>query len=311
MTHPIRPRRSVLYMPASNARAVEKSRTLPVDALILDLEDAVAPDAKHIARDQAVATVRAGGFSPREVAIRVNALASIWGADDLAAVAAAGPDAILLPKVSSSEELLAVGRFLAELGAPSSIRVWAMIETPLAILAVREIAAIARDPLTRLELFVLGTNDLARETRAQLVPGRLPLLGHLTVAVAAARAYGLDVIDGVYNDIEDMEGFARECAQGRELGFDGKTVIHPRQIEPCNAAFSPTADEIAQAERIVALFEAPENRGKGALALDGRMVERLHADIARRTLALAAAIAARDNDEPAQERKDGKRQVSG
>ena len=285
-------------MPGSNARALEKAKTLAADALILDLEDSVAPEMKSSARAQVVAAVKAGGFSPREVAVRVNALDSAWGLDDLAAVAAAEPDAILLPKVSSPHDLLVAGSMVSELDAPTSLRLWAMIETPLAIVGAGEIAA-ARDPVTRLEVLVLGTNDLAKETRAQIVPGRLPMLGWLSTAILAARAYGIDVIDGVYNDIEDAEGFARECAEGRDLGFDGKSLIHPKQIEPANAAFSPSQAEIAQAKKIVAAFAAPENRGRGVIALDGRMVERLHAEIARRTVALAEAIAGRAGDEAA------------
>ena len=285
-------------MPGSNARALEKAKTLAADAFILDLEDSVAPEMKSSARAQVVAAVKAGGFSPREVAVRVNALDSAWGLDDLAAVAAAEPDAILLPKVSSPHDLMVVGRMVSELGAPATLRLWAMIETPLAIVGAGEIAA-ARDPVTRLEVLVLGTNDLAKETRAQIVPGRLPMLGWLSTAILAARAYGIDVIDGVYNDIEDAEGFARECAEGRDLGFDGKSLIHPKQIEPANAAFSPSQAEIAQAKKIVAAFAAPENRGRGVIALDGRMVERLHAEIARRTVALAEAIAGRAGDEAA------------
>jgi citrate lyase subunit beta/citryl-CoA lyase len=290
----IRPRRSVLYMPGSNARALEKARTLPADALILDLEDAVAPDAKTMAREQVAAAVQAKGFGPREVVIRINGLETPWGKDDLVAAAAAGPDAILLPKVSTAADLEGLGKRLVDLHAPPALSVWAMIETPLAILNIAEIAAEARDALAALKVLVMGTNDLVRETRARFVPGRLPVLPALALSVAAARAHGLDIVDGVYNDIEDADGFARECAQGRELGFDGKTLIHPKQIEPCNAAFSPSEAEVAQARKIAAAFELPENRDKGAIALDGRMVERLHAEMARRTLALHDAISARD-----------------
>jgi len=246
-----------------------------------------------------VAAVKAGGFAPREVAVRVNALDSAWGLDDLAAVAAAGPDAILVPKVSAPEDLIVVGRFLTELGAPAALKIWAMIETPLSVLQAREIAAAERDPVTRLAAFVLGTNDLAKETRARIVPGRLPMLGWLSTAIVAACAHGIDVIDGVYNDLDDPQGFARECAEGRDLGFDGKSLIHPSQIAPANAAFSPSQAEIAQAKKIVAAFAAPENRDRGVIALDGRMVERLHAEIARRTVALAEAIAGRAGDEAA------------
>jgi citrate lyase subunit beta/citryl-CoA lyase len=289
----IRPRRSVLYMPGSNARALEKARTLPADALILDLEDAVAPEAKAVAREQVAAAVLAKGFGPREVVIRINGFETPWGKDDLVAAVAAGPDAILLPKVSSAADLEGLGKRLVDLHAPPALSAWAMIETPLAILNIAEIAAEARDALASLRVLVMGTNDLVRETRARFVSGRAPVLPYLALAVAAARAHGLDIVDGVYNDIEDTDGFARECAQGRELGFDGKTLIHPKQIEPCNAAFSPSEAEVVQARKIAAAFELPENRDKGAIALDGRMVERLHAEIARRTLALHEAITSR------------------
>lgn len=290
----LRPRRSALYMPGSNARALEKARTLPADAIILDLEDAVAPDAKIDARQRIVETVQAGGFGPREVVIRVNGLDTPWGADDIDAAAAARPDAILLPKVQDREQLLTIGRRLEACGASAHIRVWAMIETPLAILSIKDIAACARDPLSRLAVFVLGTNDLAKETRAALVPGRAPMLGWLSLTVAAARAYGVDVLDGVWNQFQDMDGFAAECRQGVDLGMDGKTLIHPNQIAPCNAAYSPPAADVARARAIIAAFDLPENAGKGVIQIDGRMVELLHADMARRTVALADAIAARD-----------------
>ncbi len=287
----VRPRRSVLYMPGSNARAIEKARTLAADALILDLEDAVAPDAKPAARRQVCDAVRAGGFGRREIFIRINAPDTPWGGEDLAAAAAAMPDAILLPKVSTPEDLGAIGARLDALGAAAKIRIWAMMETPLAILNAREIAAAAGEPATRLSGLVMGTNDLAKDTRAKILPGRAPMLAWLMTCVAAARAYGLDIVDGVFNDIGDAHGFARECAEARELGFDGKTLVHPSQIEPCNAAFSPTADEVASARKIIAAFDQPENFDKGVVRIDGRMVERLHADMARRIVAIADAIA--------------------
>ncbi len=287
----IRPRRSMLYMPGSNARALEKARTLSADSLILDLEDAVAPDAKEQARKLVAEAVRAGGYAHREVLVRINGLDTAWWSDDLSAAAASRPDGILVPKVSSPDHLLAVADRLADAGADESIRLWAMIETPLAILNVGAIAAAARHPDTRLAGFVLGANDLAKETRARIVPGRAPMLAWLMMAVAAARAHGIDVLDGVYNDLADAAGFARECAEARDLGFDGKTLIHPNQIEPCNAAFSPTAGEIEQARKLIAAFDLPENKDKGAIQLDGRMAERLHADMARRTVAIAEAIA--------------------
>jgi citrate lyase subunit beta/citryl-CoA lyase len=287
----VRPRRSVLYMPGSNARAIEKARTLAADALILDLEDAVAPDAKAAARRQVCDAVRGGGFGRREIFIRVNAPDTPWGADDLAAAAAAAPDAILLPKVSTPEDLGATSDRLAAFGAVAKIRVWAMMETPLAVLNAKHIAAAAREPSTRLAGFVMGTNDLAKDTRARILPGRAPMLAWLTTCVAAARSYGLDIVDGVFNDIGDAQGLARECAEARDLGFDGKTLIHPSQIEPCNAAFSPTADEVESARKIIAAFDLPENLDKGVVRIDGRMVERLHAEMARRTVTIADAIA--------------------
>ena len=289
----IRPRRSVLYMPGSNARALEKARTLPADGVILDLEDAVAPDAKSEARARVVESVQAGGFGHREVVIRVNGLDTPWGADDITAAASARPDAILIPKVQDPEQLVTVGRRLAELGTPVETRVWAMIETPLAIFAVKDIAAAARDPVTRLAVFVMGTNDLAKETRAALIPGRAPMYVWLSLSVAAAHAYGIDVLDGVWNQFQDQDGFLAECTQGVELGMDGKTLIHPSQIDPCNTAFSPPEAEIARARAIIAAFDLPENADKGVLQLEGRMVERMHADMARRTVALADAVAGR------------------
>jgi citrate lyase subunit beta / citryl-CoA lyase len=289
----VRPRRSALYMPASNARALEKARNLPADVIILDLEDAVAPDAKKAAREQAAAAIAAKGFGRREVVLRTNALDTAWFDEDLVAAAAAGPDAVLVPKISSPEEVALVAHKLADRKAPPGLAMWAMIETPLAILDANFIAAAGRDPKMRLNVFVLGTNDIAKETRARIVPGRLPMLAALSTVILAARAHGLDVLDGVFNEIQDTAGFARECEDGRNLGFDGKTLIHPSQIEPCNAAYSPTEAEVAQAKKIVAAFAAPENAGKGVITVDGRMVELLHAEIARRTVALHDAIAAR------------------
>ncbi len=284
MTTAIKPRRSVLYMPGSNARALEKARGLPADALILDLEDAVAPDAKELARRQVREAVEARGFGKREVAIRINALSTAWGADDLRAAAEAGPDAILVPKVSTAKDLAAVE---SRLGGKQT-RLWAMIETPLAILNAKEIAGAGG----RLVCFVMGTNDLIKEFRGQHTQDRLNLAAALGISVAAARAFGLAVIDGVYNDINDTDGFYVSCKQGRAFGFDGKTLIHPSQIEPCNEVFAPSPEDVEAARKIIAAFDRPENRGKGAIALDGRMVERLHAEIARHTVALAEAIAA-------------------
>jgi citrate lyase subunit beta/citryl-CoA lyase len=289
----IRPRRSVLYMPGSNARALEKARTLAADGVILDLEDSVAPDAKEAARAQVVDAVKAGGFGAREVFIRVNGVDTPWHANDLAAAAHAGPDAILVPKISNPEMLELIGRRLLDMGTDHKTRVWAMIETPLAIFNILSIAAEAKDSESRLAGFVMGTNDLAKDTRAHLVLGRAPMLSWLSTCVAAARIYGIDILDGVYNDIGDADGFAMECRQGVELGFDGKTLVHPSQIEPCNAAFSPSPEEVARARKMIAAFDLPENKSKGVVSIDGRMVERLHADMARRTVAIAEAIAQR------------------
>jgi citrate lyase subunit beta/citryl-CoA lyase len=286
----IRPRRSVLYMPGSNVRALEKAKTLPVDGVIVDLEDSVAPEAKETARKQAADAVKAGGFGGREVFIRVNGVDSPWHADDLSAAARAAPDVILVPKVSTPDTLELIGRRLLDMGTDRKTRVWAMIETPLAIFNILSIAAEARDSETRLSGFVMGTNDLAKDTRARLVPGRAPMLPWLSTCVAAARVHGIDILDGVYNDIGNADGFINECRQGVDLGFDGKTLIHPSQIEPCNTAFSPSPAEVEWARKMIKAFDLPENRGKGVVSIDGRMVERLHADMARRTVAIAEAI---------------------
>jgi citrate lyase subunit beta/citryl-CoA lyase len=288
---PIRPRRSALYMPGSNARAIEKAKTLAADVVIFDLEDAVAPDAKAQAREQVCAAVEAGGYGLRELVIRINALETPWGEADLAAAIAAAPDAILVPKVSSAETLAAVGLRLRKLGAAERTKIWAMIETPLAILRAENIASAARDVDTRLACFVMGTNDLAKDTRARLLPGRAAMLPWLMTALAAARAHGIDILDGVYNNLSDADGFRTECEQGRDCGFDGKTLIHPDQIAAANEIYAPSQQEIESARAIVAAFERPENAGKGAISLNGRMVERLHAEMAKRTLALAEAIA--------------------
>jgi|SRR5579871_1408466 len=286
----IRPRRSVLYMPGSNARAIEKAKSLPADGIIIDLEDAVAPNAKETARAQVAEAVRAGGFGHREVMIRVNGFDSPWFAADLDAAVAARPDAVLVPKISTPDQIELIGQRLFDMHADLHVRLWAMIETPAAIFNIRALAAEAEDSESRLAGFVIGTNDLAKETRARLVPGRFPMLPWLSACVLAAHAYGIDVLDGVYNDIADTDGFAAECAQGRDLGFDGKTLIHPSQIAPCNAVFSPSAEEAEQARAIIAAFDLPENRGKGVVQIGGRMVERMHADIARRTVAITEAI---------------------
>jgi citrate lyase subunit beta/citryl-CoA lyase len=289
----VRPRRSVLYMPGSNARALEKARELPVDGVILDLEDAVAPEAKALARSLVGQALRKGGFGDREVMVRINGLDTRWWVDDLHAVADCRPDAVLVPKISTTGQLQDLAARIVDMGTDPHIRVWAMMETPLAMLNVGEIAAAALDSETRLSGFVMGTNDLAKDTRARIVPGRAPMLPWLMHCVAAARAYGLDILDGVYNDLGNAEGFAQECRQARDLGFDGKTLIHPKQIEACNEAFSPAPAEVEAARKIIAAFDLPENAGKGVIQIESRMVERLHGDMARRTVEIADMIARR------------------
>jgi citrate lyase subunit beta/citryl-CoA lyase len=290
-----RPRRSLLFMPGSNARALEKARNLPADGLILDLEDSVAPDAKAVARDGIAAAIAAKGFGKREILIRTNGLDSPWWADDVAMAAKASPDGILVPKVSSVADLNAIAARLSEVNAASSIRVWAMIETARAVLRVEELAAASKEPETRLAGFVFGPNDISRETRIRMQPGRAAMIPMITHCIVATRAYGLEILDGPYSDFSNVDGFAAECAQGRDLGFDGKTLIHPGQIEACNAIFTPPAEEVAEARKIIAAFEIPENASRGAIQIEGRMVERLHADMARRTIAIADAIAAMSN----------------
>jgi citrate lyase subunit beta/citryl-CoA lyase len=289
-----RPRRSVLYMPGSNARALEKARQLPADGFILDLEDAVALDAKSMARDLVRKTLQKGGFGDREVVVRINGLDTRWWVDDLQAIADCRPDAVLVPKISDPHQLQDLAARIVDMGTDPHIRVWAMLETPLAMINVREIAAAALDSETRLSGFVMGTNDLAKDTRARMVPGRLPMLPWLMNCLAAARAFGLDILDGVYNDLGNAEGFAEECRQARDFGFDGKTLIHPKQIDACNAAFSPAPEEVEAARKIIAAFDLPENQGKGVIQVEGRMVERLHAEMARRTVEIADLIAERE-----------------
>lgn len=288
----VRPRRSALYVPGSNARALEKARSLDIDCLILDLEDAVAPDAKQMAREQVTAAVKAGGYGRREVVIRINATDTPWGRQDLAAAAAAGPHAILLPKVSTPGDIMLAAKDIRDAGAPEHTRLWAMMETPQAMLNADSIVRTAVDPASRLDVLVMGTNDIAKETRARLTPGRPSMLAYLSICVAAARAYGPEILDGVFNDFSDEAGFLAECEQGRDFGMDGKTLIHPNQLAVANRVFAPSAEETERARRVIAAFDLPENASKGAIQLDGRMVERLHADIARRTVRIAEAIAA-------------------
>ena len=286
MTGEDRPRRSVLYMPGANERALEKARGIPADALILDLEDAVAPEAKVEARARVCAAAASGRYGRREVAIRVNGRDTEWHAEDLRAAAAAGPDAVVVPKVGSAGDVQAVEAALEAAGAPERTRVWAMLETAEAVLEARPIARASE----RLAVVVLGTNDLAKELRVVSGPGRQPLQAALQLCVLGARAAGRVVLDGVFNDTRDEAGFEAECRQGRELGFDGKTLIHPSQVPPCNRAFSPSPDELDQATRVIEAFDEAQRAGRGVVSVDGRMVEHLHVEAARRTLALAQAI---------------------
>jgi citrate lyase subunit beta/citryl-CoA lyase len=275
-------------MPASNARAVEKARGLDCDIVILDLEDAVLPDAKPVAREAAVAAVRAGGFGRREVAVRVNALATPWGEADLAAMAAAGPDAILVPKIASAADVLAYDGAIA--AAPAATRLWTMIETGPAIFNLAGIAGVA--DRTRLSAFVMGINDLAKDMGARMPPDRTPFYAALSLAVMAARGAGLNILDGVHNEIDDLAALEAVCRQGVEFGFDGKSLIHPSHLEICNRAFTPDAAEVAWARAVIDAFAAPENAGKGALRVEGRLAERLHRDQALKMVAIADAIAA-------------------
>jgi citrate lyase subunit beta / citryl-CoA lyase len=282
-----RPRRSVLYMPGSNERALEKARSLPVDGLILDLEDAVGPDHKEMAREKACAAAASDTYGMREVTIRVNGLGTRWHDDDLAAACAAGPDGIVVPKVDSGDEVRGLVTAMERHGAPGHTRLWAMVETPRSVLAVDEIASAS----PRLAGLVLGTNDLVKELGARHVPGRAPLLTALSMALLAARKAGVAVLDGVWNDVQDLEGFEAECRQGRDLGFDGKTLIHPGQVEPCNAVFAPSAADVAEAHELVEAWEA--GASSGVVTFRGRMVENLHVETARRVIATDEAIRAR------------------
>ncbi len=284
----LRPRRSVLYMPGANERALEKAKGLVADALILDLEDAVAPDAKVEARARVCAAATSGEYGTKEIAIRANGLDTAWHSDDLRAIAEAGPAAVVVPKINSVADVHAIEAALEAAGAPDHTTIWGMLETPIAMLHAEEIATSSE----RLTVLVMGTNDLAKELHAEHVPGRQPLLFGLSQCLLAARLAGKVILDGVYNDIKDPDGFAAECLQGRQLGFDGKTLIHPSQLEPANAAFAPSEAEIEQARKIIAAFEEAEAEGKGVVTVDGRMIENLHVENSRRILAVAAAIEA-------------------
>jgi citrate lyase subunit beta/citryl-CoA lyase len=286
----IRPRRSVLYMPGANDRALEKARSLAADAIILDLEDSVAPDAKVEARKKVVEAVKEGGYGRREVIIRPNALETAWGTADILAAASAAPDAILVPKVQHAGDIISAAKILKSVNAPEKTKLWAMMETPHAILHAADIAAVGADPENRLVCMVMGTNDLLKESRARAVHDRFAVVPWLALTVVAARGYGLDIIDGVYNDFKDEPGFRNECEQGRTLGMDGKTLIHPSQIAPCNEIFSPSDEEVEWSKTIIRAFDQPENANKGVITVDGRMVERLHLVQAKRTVAIANSV---------------------
>lgn len=286
MSAELRPRRSVLYMPASNERALEKAKALPVDGLILDLEDAVGPDHKEAARENACAAASSGEYGHREVTIRVNGAGTQWHDDDLAAACAAGPDGIVVPKVDSAEAVRTLVAAMERHGAPGRTRLWAMVETPTAVLDVAAIAS-ASD---RLAVLVVGTNDLVKELGVRQLPGRAPLLTSLSLTVLAARRAGIAVLDGVWNDVRDLDGFAAEARQGRDLGFDGKTLVHPGQVDPCNAAFSPSEEEVAHARGVLRAWEGAD--GAGVVVHEGRMVELLHVESAQRVLAAHAAAQA-------------------
>jgi citrate lyase subunit beta / citryl-CoA lyase len=286
MSNIVRPRRSVLYMPGANTRALEKARTLPADALIFDLEDAVAPEAKEAARTNVVLAAESKAYGKREIAIRCNGFGTEWFEGDVAAIARSGADAILVPKVESAAQVTHVVSLLDTAGAPDEMAVWAMMETPKGILRAEEIAGAH----PRLALFVMGTNDLVKDMRARHTPMRLPMVTALGIGMLAARAHGLTILDGVYNDIQDADGFRAVCQQGLEMGFDGKTLIHPSQIAPCNEVFAPSAAELDMAGKIVAAFKQAQAEGKGVVTVDGRMIENLHVEQAERALALASAI---------------------
>lgn len=286
----VRPRRSVLYMPGSNERALEKAKTIAADALILDLEDAVAPDAKIEARRKVCAAVASGGYGKRELVIRVNGLETPWGAEDLFAAAAAAPDAILVPKVGRPGDIISAAKVLTAASAPEKTKLWAMMETPMSILNVREIAMAGIEREHRLTCLVMGTNDLLKESHARAYKDRFAVVPWLSMTIVAARAYGLDVLDGVYNDFRDEVGFRAEAEHGRTLGMDGKTLIHPSQVGIANETFSPSPAEVDWSRKIIAEFAKPEHAKLGVITVEGRMVERLHLVMAERTVAIAEAI---------------------
>lgn len=283
-----RPRRSALYMPGANDKALEKAKSLPTDCIIFDTEDSVAPDMKATAREKVAAAVTSGEYGNRELTIRVNSIETEWHSDDLRSAAEAGPSGIVVPKIDSAADVAAVEKVLESVPSASNTSIWAMLETPTAIENAVEIATSSE----RLTVLIMGTNDLAKELRASLVPGRAPLLWGLGRAVNAARFANKAILDGVYNDVRNPQGFAAECAQGAEMGFDGKTIIHPTQVEPSNDAFAPSADELEYSARVIEAFEIGVAEGKGVVTVDGKMIENLHVDNARRALAMAEAIAA-------------------
>ena len=284
----IKPRRSALYMPGSNARALEKAKSLDADVIIFDLEDAVAPEAKQTAREQIVAALNSGEYGRRELVVRINGLDSEWGSTDVREIAVHRPAALLIPKVETPEQLKAVAALVPE--DQPDIALWAMIETPLAILNLKEIAAASLDLSLKLGCFIVGPNDLVKDTRVTLDANRTAALFWLSSIVTAARAYGIEVLDGVYNNFKDLEGYEAECRHGQMLGMDGKTLIHPSQIELANQIFSPPADEVAWARKVIEVFAQPENQGKGVINVDGKMVELLHVEMAKRTVEIADSI---------------------
>jgi citrate lyase subunit beta/citryl-CoA lyase len=289
----IRPRRSLLYMPGSNPRALDKARSLPADGLILDMEDSVSPDAKQLAREQIIGALEQGGYGHRELMVRINALTTEWGRDDIAAIAASGtaPDAVLIPKIDTAADVVEAIEAFAAAGCAESVDMWIMAETPRCIINIGEVAAAH----PRLKGIVMGTSDLSKDTRVRHTPERLGFIGALNLCVYAARAHGLDIIDGVQLDLENDELLTLSCEQGRDLGFDGKSLIHPRQIAAANAAFAPDEQAVAGAREIIAAFEQAQAEGKGVVVVKGRLVENLHVEEAKRNLALADAIAALDS----------------
>lgn len=286
MTQSVRPRRSVLYMPGSNARAQEKAKTLPCDGIIFDLEDATAPDAKAAARQTVAESVSKGGYGGRELIIRVNGLDTAWGTDDVAVACQAAPDAILLPKVESAAQVRALEALLEKHKAPSKTTIMCMMETPLGILNAKEIGGSS----SRVSCLVMGTSDLTKDLHARHTALRLPMITSLGLCLLSARAYGLSILDGVYLDLNDPEGFRASCVQGLELGFDGKTLIHPSQVEPCNEVYSPSAEEMAHARKIIVAYEQAQNEGKGVVLVDGKLIENLHVENAKRLVQMAEAI---------------------